>query len=188
MKVLVAEDDTAIMKAYQLALKSRNHEIFSALDGEECLRIFNDQLDHIRKKDSAKTDPHYGTSRTPPFDLVILDYRMPKKNGMEVAEQILAKVPEQRIIIASAYTNELKLPSNSQQSLELLQKPFELDVLLSLIETAQGGWIRKSGQKPLTNNDSSIGNVGTNASLDEQFNKTSESLDLFELGAAVILP
>lgn len=173
------------METYQLALKSRNHVIFSASDGEECLRIFNGHFDNIGKQDSAESDPHFGTSSTPtPFDLVILDYRMPKKNGLEVAAQILSKVPQQRIIIASAYTHELKIPSNYDQSLELLQKPFGLDVLFSSVERVSAASTRKYGQRPSTNSYSSISSVTSNASLDEQFNKISDS---FDLAAAVWL-
>lgn len=166
MKILVAEDDEAIMRTYLLALKSRKHEIFSAMDGDECLRIFNDHCNNIQLKES----------RAAPFDLVILDYRMPKKNGLEIAEQILSIAPGQRIIIASAYTSELELPDGRQQSLEMLQKPFDLDVFFSLIE--KGSW--RSGQKPPINKHSSIGDIGSSGSFHDHF-KMSESSDMFEL-------
>jgi DNA-binding NtrC family response regulator len=182
LKILVAEDDDGIMTTYKVALRSRDHETFAASDGEECLRIFNDHFDQIRKQDA---DQHFRNSRTVPFDVVILDYRMPKKNGLEVAEQILSMAPQQRIIIASAYTNELKIPSNSQQSLELLQKPFELEDFLSVIERIQGGWSKKSGQKQSRNNQSSFDYPITSASLDDYFGNMSGSLDLFKLEAAV---
>ncbi|MDQ3967915.1 MAG: hypothetical protein M3275_05910 [Thermoproteota archaeon] len=35
--------------------------------------------------------------------VVILDYKMPKKDGLRVAKEILDMNPEQRIIFASAY-------------------------------------------------------------------------------------
>jgi CheY-like chemotaxis protein len=38
-----------------------------------------------------------------PFDVVVLDYKMPSKDGMEVAKEILQINPYQRIIFASAY-------------------------------------------------------------------------------------
>jgi CheY-like chemotaxis protein len=71
-----------------------------------------------------------------PFDVVILDYRMPKKNGLEVAKQILELVPRQRIVFASAYVRETLESSVKElnQVVELLQKPFDPSVLMDTIE------------------------------------------------------
>src|SRR5688572_28698973 len=106
MKILIAEDEKVIANSYRILLESRNHEVIICSDGEQCIKTFEEHASKMknsfgreRTKDDTKTDS--------PFDLLILDYRMPKKNGMEVAEQILSKVPNQRILIASAYTHEL---------------------------------------------------------------------------------
>jgi CheY-like chemotaxis protein len=40
-------------------------------------------------------------SSSSPFDVVVLDYRMPKKDGTEVAKEILDLNPNQRIIFES---------------------------------------------------------------------------------------
>ena len=52
---------------------------------------------------------------------------MPKINGMEVAKEILAVNPHQRIIFASAYVKETLVDSIQQlnQIVELLQKPLD---------------------------------------------------------------
>jgi CheY-like chemotaxis protein len=170
------------MKTYQLALKSRNHEIVSALDGDQALGIFQKHFSQNTRQESTKSDQHFIASSkvTAPFDLVILDYRMPKKNGLEVAEQILTMAPNQRVIIASAYTHELKIPSDFEQSLELLQKPFGLDVLFSTIETAPNGLPRKYGQRPSTSyhNIAVEDNVQSIADFDDHVNKVSDCFDL----------
>lgn len=46
-------------------------------------------------------------------DVIVLDHRMPGKTGLEVAEQILAEVPEQSIILFSAYLDDDLLASAS---------------------------------------------------------------------------
>jgi CheY-like chemotaxis protein len=71
-----------------------------------------------------------------PFDAVILDYKLPKKDGMETAREILAVNPHQRIIFASAYVKETLVDSVKQlkQVVELLQKPFGEDALIDTIE------------------------------------------------------
>lgn len=59
----------------------------------------------IKKVNSIKIDS--GSDITPsPFDVVVLDYKMPDKNGMEVAKEILRINPHQRIMFASAYVIE----------------------------------------------------------------------------------
>jgi CheY-like chemotaxis protein len=74
-----------------------------------------------------------------PFDVVVLDYRMPKKDGLEVAKEILALNPSQRIIFASAYVKETLRESVKElrQLVELLQKPFLPEVLVDVIEDTE---------------------------------------------------
>ena len=41
------------------------------------------------------------------FDAVILDHKMPRLNGIEVAKEIIKINPRQRIIISSAHSREV---------------------------------------------------------------------------------
>lgn len=171
------------METYQLALKSRNHEIFSALDGDECIRIFNDHFERTRKQAYSKNDPYsLALQDNAPFDLVILDHRMPKRNGLEVAEQILSMSPSQRIVVASAYTHELNIPSNYEQYLELVQKPFSLDVLFSIVESIPDGETRKFGSWPSKNNSGFVSKSDGNA------NTGGIDPASFDLGHSLWLP
>jgi two-component system, chemotaxis family, chemotaxis protein CheY len=128
MKILIAEDEPDIAMQYELALKDRKHEVVVTHDGEQCLDAFYQELE--------KHEPAHNSKMKSPFDAVILDYRMPKKDGMEVAKEILAIEPKQRILFASAYVLETLVDSvkNLQQVVELIQKPFELDPFVDLIE------------------------------------------------------
>src|SRR5919198_3616778 len=129
MKILIAEDESDILMQYELALKDRHHDVVIAHDGEQCLDEFYKELQNQETLPKSKMIK-------PPFDAVILDYRMPKKDGMEVAKEILAIEPKQRILFASAYVLETLVDSvkNLQQVVELIQKPFELDPFVDLIE------------------------------------------------------
>ena len=121
--------------SYKLLLESRNHHVVVTSDGEQCLQTF---FAHHAPNGTSSENPnqHSKSSKTTEFDLVILDYRMPKKDGLQVAQQILAMAPKQRIIIASAYSHELVelTASRAGYSVELLTKPFEFDMFLGLIE------------------------------------------------------
>jgi CheY-like chemotaxis protein len=70
------------------------------------------------------------------YDVVILDYKMPGMNGMDVAKEILEVSPHQRIIFASAYVEETLKESVKQlkQVVELMQKPFSLKQLVDTLE------------------------------------------------------
>jgi response regulator RpfG family c-di-GMP phosphodiesterase len=71
-----------------------------------------------------------------PFDAVILDYNMPRMNGLEVAKEILAVNPHQRIIFASAYLQDMLIESIRQlnQIVEILNKPFSEQELVDTVE------------------------------------------------------
>jgi CheY-like chemotaxis protein len=76
------------------------------------------------------------TLSSPPYDAVVLDYRMPKKDGLQVAKEILAANPSQRIIFASAYVKETLRESVKElrQVVELMQKPFLPEALVDVVE------------------------------------------------------
>lgn len=129
MKILVAEDDPDISIMYHALLKGRGHNVILTKDGEECLIRYNDEFKKVR--DTTDVREH-----TLPFDAVILDYRMPKMNGLEVAKEIISMNPHQRIIIASAYSSDIfdEAADFFRLPLEILQKPFPGTTLVNLLE------------------------------------------------------
>jgi CheY-like chemotaxis protein len=129
MKILIAEDDKDTALLFKMALEKRGHRVITAQNGEDCLKIYQEELQNIR----LKTDL---SERVQPFDAVILDYKMPKINGMEVAKEILAVNPHQRIVFASAYVKETLVDSIKElnQVVELMQKPFGESALIDTIE------------------------------------------------------
>ena len=120
IRILVAEDEYGIAKTYELALRSRGHAVRITTNGHECVSEYSGSI----------------SSRKGAFDVVILDYRMPVMDGYEAAEKILAINPSQRIIFASAYAMETLVNLVRENGLiaEILQKPFELDVLIDFVE------------------------------------------------------
>jgi CheY-like chemotaxis protein len=130
MRILIAEDDAAISESYKDALESRNHFVVLARNGEECLEIYSEES----KRGQTGVDKE--REERSPFDAVILDYIMPRKDGMQVAKEILEMNSKQRIIFASAYVEETLEHAVKQlkQVVELMQKPFGADALITTIE------------------------------------------------------
>ncbi len=129
MRILIAEDDPNTLKPYQVALDARGHQVLVTDNGEDCVKIYREELNkHSTNPDSDKPSS--------PFDAVVLDYRMPKKDGMEVAKEILQINPKQRIIFASAYVKDTLIDAVKElkQAVELMQKPFKLESLIDTLE------------------------------------------------------
>jgi DNA-binding response OmpR family regulator len=130
MKILIAEDDRDIALLYTVALRARNHHIVITHNGEECLTIYRQELKNFisRTRCLENNEQHV-------FDMVILDYKMPGINGIEVAKDIIRINPKQRILIASAYPSETLFYSMKELGqLDLVQKPFDLSTLFDVIE------------------------------------------------------
>jgi len=130
LKILIAEDYKDIARVYRLALEERGHTVELATDGKECLDKYHREL--VKVTSSVINIKKHAQ----PFDVVLLDYKMPHINGMEVAKEILTINPHQRIIFASAYVKETLEESVKQlkRVVELLQKPFAPHTLIDQIE------------------------------------------------------
>jgi CheY-like chemotaxis protein len=134
MKILIAEDEAAISMQYQIVLEDRGHLITITDNGEECMRTYRSALGLPSATDGQ--DESVSSESPPPFDLVILDYRMPKKNGLAAAIEILELCPKQRVMFASAYTAEtlINAVKNLHKIVELLHKPFDLEYFVDAVE------------------------------------------------------
>ncbi len=130
MKVLIAEDESSISMQYRLVLEERGHEVTVTENGDQCISAYFSSL-----------EPQLGLvnssySIRPPFDLVILDYRMPKKDGLDAARKILELCPCQRLMFASAYAAQTLMEAVKclHKVVELLQKPFDLEYFVDAVE------------------------------------------------------
>jgi CheY-like chemotaxis protein len=127
MRLLIGENEKSIARTYTKILKKRNHKVRIADNGEDCLKVYRRS-----QKLTLTTGP---SMRDKPFDAVILNYKMAKMNGIQVAKEILAINPNQRIILTSCnveYTS--KDSAQLKQFIELLQKPFTKQALIETIE------------------------------------------------------
>ena len=133
VRILIAEDDKDTASSYKTALEEESHEVLTIDNGEDCLKVYHEEFERLRH---SKRPDLSSKSHRHPFDTVLLDYRMPRINGLEVAKEILAVNPHQRIIFASAYVHDALIDSVKQlkQVVELLQKPFSKRMLIDTIQ------------------------------------------------------
>lgn len=125
LRILIADDEPDILASYTEAFEKTNHIITTAQDGKKCLEIYYQEFKRIQSD-----------TNTSPFDVVILDYKMPKKNGLDTAKEILSLNPSQRIIFASAYVDETIGDSIRilGKVIEVIKKPFPLSEFVDQIE------------------------------------------------------
>ncbi len=121
MRLLIADDEPAILKLYETWLKFENRTVITAEDGQKCIDIYKKEFEHHQSKNY--------------FDVVILDQKMPKKTGLQAASEILKINPSQRIIFASGYIEKTLMESLTQLNrvIEVIEKPFSLEALDNMI-------------------------------------------------------
>jgi CheY-like chemotaxis protein len=135
MNILIAEDERDIALLYKEALAARKHKVTITFNGEDCLKTYHD-VGHTVKFGNESLSFHRHCKYNSPFDVLLLDYKMPQIDGFEVAKEILAVNSHQRIIFASAHVKETLEDSIKQlkQVVELMQKPFTIKELIDTIE------------------------------------------------------
>ena len=124
LKVLIAEDEPDMAELYAETLRGSGHGVFITKDGEECLTIYRYAV--MKAKENANMSP---------FDVVVVDYSMPKKDGVTLVKEILAENPKQKIIFVSAHGN-LLLPELEKLNgdIDFLSKPVSTLALAAKVE------------------------------------------------------
>ncbi len=127
LKVLVVDDHEGARLITCRALKSLGHATSSASNGAEALQA-------IQTADQRKQ----------PFDLIILDLKMPGMDGLEVAEQIrhqMTLIHRPQILLLTAYGDEKNIHAVAKADLVdgTLSKPVSYASLANAITTLHGG-------------------------------------------------
>ena len=118
VNILIVEDDHSLRLLYEKALIFGGYNVIgSARDGEEAVKLYKE----------FKNKP----------DIILMDHRMPIKNGIEATKEILANSSEvkPKIIFASA-DNTIKEIALSIGAISFKDKPFTLEKLFNNIKKA----------------------------------------------------
>jgi two-component system, NtrC family, nitrogen regulation response regulator NtrX len=113
--ILVIDDERSIRGTLKEILE---YEKFTVEDAEDGIKA----LEKIGQKE---------------FDLILCDIKMPKMDGMEVLEKIMAKKPEIPVIIISGHGNiETAVEAIKKGAYDFIQKPLDLNRTLVTIRNA----------------------------------------------------
>jgi DNA-binding response OmpR family regulator len=110
MKILLVEDDAALVRALRRGLSAHGHELISAENGEDGVAMARDEA----------------------VDFVLLDISLPELDGQEVLRRIRASRPELPVLMLTARDDLLnKVTALNAGADDYLTKPFEFEELLA---------------------------------------------------------
>jgi DNA-binding NtrC family response regulator len=111
--ILVVDDEDALRTVLSSELEGEGYDVATAADGDEAIKI-------VQKK---------------PFNLVLLDIKMPKVDGFEVLKFVKEKYPDVKVIMLTGFA-DLKnaIESKKLGADDFVSKPYDLVDLLTTIE------------------------------------------------------
>ncbi|MDR3569983.1 MAG: sigma-54 dependent transcriptional regulator [Syntrophobacteraceae bacterium] len=114
-KILAIDDEHNIRHLIESEFTLEGYEVKTAKDGHEGLKLLDNQA----------------------FDVVLLDIRLPRMNGIEVLRRLKKKSPATEVLIITGY-GDIKTAVESLKlgAREYITKPFKLDELLGLVKLA----------------------------------------------------
>lgn len=115
--ILIVEDETIMRESLRDWLTEGGYQVETAEEGEAALKTITEQ----------------------DFGIVILDLKLPGKNGIEVLREAKTKRPEIKGIIITAYPSvQTAVEAMKEGAIDYLPKPFDLNTLEKLIEETLG--------------------------------------------------
>ncbi|MDQ3030969.1 MAG: ATP-binding protein [Myxococcota bacterium] len=109
-RILLVEDEPALRRSIEAALREAGHDVRSAEDGAAALA-------HVELM---------------AFDLLVTDVVMPGLTGTELARAVRARLPACGVVYVSGYAAD-RLEDAMRDDAELLAKPFTIDALISAV-------------------------------------------------------
>jgi DNA-binding NtrC family response regulator len=116
--ILLVDDEEKILKTLGRALRDDGHEVVTASDGKDAQRLLAERS----------------------FDLLIIDFLMPHRTGMDVIRELATSMPESErpaMVMMTAHGSiESAVEAMKLGARDYLQKPFEVEELLVLARRA----------------------------------------------------
>ena len=114
-KILVIDDEPIVRTSCIRSLSPEGYEVKSASSGKEALELLENE----------------------PFNLVLLDLKMPDMDGIEVLKKIKDTWPDTKVVMITGYsTVETAVKTLKLGAFSYLEKPFTPDTLLEIAREA----------------------------------------------------
>src|SRR5690348_4302286 len=114
--ILIADDEASIRHVLSLVLAEKGYEVRAVQDGEEAFKELQAR----------------------PYDAVICDVRMPKKDGMQLLKDALPLWPELTFIMMSAYgSTDAPLQAVALGAYDYVPKPFKPEEMVLVLRKAE---------------------------------------------------
>ena len=114
-KILVADDEQSMREFLDIMLKKEGYKVSLASNGEEVVKLIDNDL----------------------FDLVLLDIRMPKLDGLSALKRIKAIAPETIVIMITAYASaDTAIKAMKEGAYDYITKPFKVEEIKLIIKNA----------------------------------------------------
>jgi two-component system, NtrC family, response regulator PilR len=114
-KILVADDEQSMREFLDIMLKKEGYKVSLASNGEEVVKLIDNDL----------------------FDLVLMDIRMPKLDGISALKKIKSTSPETVVIMITAYASaDTAIKAMKEGAYDYITKPFKVEEIKLIINNA----------------------------------------------------
>ncbi|MGH7316601.1 MAG: sigma-54-dependent transcriptional regulator, partial [Candidatus Rokuibacteriota bacterium] len=114
-RILIADDEDSLRWVLEKGFRGAGYQVTAVKDGTAALREVE----------------------AGPFDLIVLDVRMPGIDGLSLLKQVREKRPDAQVVIMTAHgTMETAVQAMQDGAYDYLAKPFDLDEALLVAERA----------------------------------------------------
>jgi len=118
-RVLVVDDDTALLRTLSMNLRARGYDVLTAEDGEQAL--------HAVRRDGP--------------DVVVLDLGLPDISGVDVLRDLRGWSPVPVVVLSARHGSDDKVEALDVGADDYVTKPFGIDELLARLRAA----VRRAG-------------------------------------------
>ena len=125
-KVLVVDDDPALLRVLSMGLGARGHQVVTAVNGRQALAAVS----------------------TTPIDLIVLDLGLPDIDGLDVCRQLRSALDVPIIVLSADADEDRKVAALDGGADDYVTKPFGMAELDARLRLAARHWGQRNAEAP----------------------------------------